>query len=104
MPASSTCFAITPGRIYMSAMQVTPEAIISASPSPVAAARERSSQRSSAGKMKSWSQLCRSCPPPYPRMRVMGTWVWQLTKPGIITLPVQSMVWSKSPTGRSAPT
>ena len=40
-----------------------------ASPSPVAEARERSSQRSSAGKMKSWSQLCRSCPPPYPRLR-----------------------------------
>ena len=104
IPASSTCRATTPMRIYMSAMQVTPEAIISASPRPVAAAMDRSSHLASAGKMKSLSQLWRSCPPPYPRMRVMGIWVWQLTRPGIITLPVQSMVRPKSPWGRLGPT
>ena len=104
MPAFRICWAMIPVRIYISAMQVTPEAIISASPSPVAAARERSSHLSSAGKMKSLSQLCKSWPPPYPRMRVMGMWVWQLTKPGIITLPEQSMVSSKLPWGRTGPT
>ncbi len=31
-------------------------------------------------------------------------WVWQLTKPGIITLPAQSMVSSKLPWGRAGPT
>jgi hypothetical protein len=51
MPASSTVWAMVSVFIYMSAMQVVPEAIISASPRAVPAATQRSSSLASAGKM-----------------------------------------------------
>ena len=56
MPASTICRAMVPVFIYMSATQVTPEAIISARPRPVPAATARWSSLASAGKMKSFSQ------------------------------------------------
>ena len=103
MPASRQSWAMVPVCMYMSAMQVTPEAIISASPSPAPARTARSSSLASAGKIQSLSHVWRSWPPPYPRMRVMGTWVWALTKPGSMTRLVQSMTSSNSPAGRSGP-
>ena len=56
MPASAAACAITPVRMYMSAMQVVPEAIISISPREVQAATARSSHRDSTGKIKSFNQ------------------------------------------------
>ena len=55
---------LVPVCAYISAIQVTPVAIISARPRPVPAATARASSLASAGKMKSLSQLCRSWPPP----------------------------------------
>ena len=34
----------------------------------------------------------------------MGMWVWALTRPGMRTLPPQSISWVNSPAGRSVPT
>ena len=51
MPALTISSAMTPVRMYMSAMQVTPEAIISASPRAAPAATARLSSLASAGKM-----------------------------------------------------
>ena len=64
MPASRICSAMVPVCIYISATQVTPEAIISARPSPAPAATARLSRRASAGKIYWLSQVCRSHPPP----------------------------------------
>ena len=64
MPASRTVWAMAGVCIYISAMVVVPEAIISARPRPVPAATARSSSLASAGKIHWVSQVWRSHPPP----------------------------------------
>ena len=51
-------------KVDKASAQVTPEAIISARPSPAPAATARLSRRASAGKIYWLSQVCRSHPPP----------------------------------------
>ena len=64
MPAFSTSRRRASVCIYMSAMQVTPEAISSARPRAAQQRMARSSHLASTGKMKLWSQSWRSWPSP----------------------------------------